>query len=251
MSVFERFQQADSSFAVHPKTPSCLCGKLKNFKVKSGTESKFHWYFNHSITNKSTDGNRHWITCLISSHKPFTSLKHESQAWLKTNNIFVYKHPFEETTISACGYLFGVHPYHVHRDTFVSLLNNLASDKKLALNCVMRQKSLGSGKKEDNNNTKPATSQTSVLELQCPTSLFHESIEFLSGLDTCLYCPGSTYIPANYAKHTNKASFQLALSQHHSEISNHMSIPIETPHPDAARDFDCVGQTSHYGSTKI
>ena len=157
-------------------------------------------------------------------------------------NKFVYKHPFEETTISACGYLFGVHPYHVHRDTVVSLLNNLASDKKLAFHCVMRQKSLGSGKKEDNNNTKPATNQTSVLELQCPTSLFHDSIEFLSGLDTCLYYPGSTYIPENYGKHTNKASFQLALSQHHSEISNHMSIPIEGLHPDAARDFDCVGQ---------
>ena len=105
--------------------------------------------------------------CLISSHKPFTSLKHESQAWLKTNNILVYKHPFEETTISACGYLFGVHPYHVHRDTVVSRLNSLASDKKLAFNCVMRQKSLGSGKKEDNNNTKPAT--VSYTHLTLPT----------------------------------------------------------------------------------
>ena len=127
MAVFTRFQQADPSLAVHPKSTACMCNPLTNFKAKSGNESKFHWFFNHSVTNKNGDGARHWITCFISSKKPVTSLKHESQAWLKTNNVYVYKHPFKQTTISAAGYLFGVHPYHVHRDMVVNLLNNQAS----------------------------------------------------------------------------------------------------------------------------
>ena len=242
MVVFSRFQQADSSFAVHPKSETTLAGKLDSFKAKNGNESKFHCYFNHSVTSKNGDGNRHWITCRISSKKSFTDLKHESQAWLKTNNIFAYKHPFEQTTISVAGLLFGINPHHVHRDTISKLLNNLAKEKKLVFNCVLRQKSLGSTKKEDNNDNKPASTQTSVLELQCPSSLFHDSMEFLSMTDTTAYCPGAVFIPATYAKSTSKETFQLALSQHHSQISKQTTIPIEGLHPDAAHDFNDCGE---------
>ena len=55
MAVFTRFQQADPSLAVHPKSTSCMCSPLTNFKAKSGNESKFHWFFNHSVTNKNGD----------------------------------------------------------------------------------------------------------------------------------------------------------------------------------------------------
>ena len=91
---------------------------------------------------------------------------------------------------------------------------------------------------EDNNDNKPASSQTAVLEIQCPSASFHDAVEFLSSTDTTAYCPGSVFIPANYARTTSKATFQLALSHHHSQISKQTTIPIEGLHPDTANAFN-------------